>query len=166
MNKRLFLTGEVDEKMVDKAIDFMEELQSDPAAYAQKLDIYIGSDGGTLRDALTIVQYIELNELEPTTIGIGRVLSSALWIFMTGRRRILHRDCVIMQHAAGFTGAASTTPDLESDLHSLVQTTDRLHETMHSKCHKLPYGWGKNHVSDWITAQKALEWGICTEIQG
>ena len=98
-NKVHFLTGEIEDHNINKAIQWIiyeNSLDDDK----QPLMLYVNSIGGDLYQALGLIDTMRLSNKPVHTIGIGAVMSAAFLIFTSGEKghRYITRNCGIMCH--------------------------------------------------------------------
>jgi ATP-dependent Clp protease protease subunit len=94
-----FLVGEISEENITKTIQWLV-YENIKETDNKVLTLYINSQGGSLYDALALIDIMN-NSLKPIrTIGIGSIMSSAFLIFASGTKghRVISENCGIMCH--------------------------------------------------------------------
>jgi len=98
-NHTHFLTGEIEEEMVESAIKWIvyENLVDSPN---KVLTMYINSEGGNLNDAFGLIDIMKTSKYPIRTIGLGTIASAAFLIFASGTKgqRYIAKNTSIMSH--------------------------------------------------------------------
>ena len=97
-----FLTGFIEEHNVEQTIKWIvyENLIPPDPENPKILTLYINSPGGSLNDALALVDTIQSSRHPIRTVGIGQIVSAAFLIFSAGKRgeRYISKNTSIMCH--------------------------------------------------------------------
>lgn len=97
-NSIFFLTGDIDNDSIDQAIKWLtyENLLNK----TDSVTLYINSFGGSLYDALALVDVMRSSKRPVSTVGVGAVMSAAFLIFAAGAKgeRYIGRNAGIMCH--------------------------------------------------------------------
>lgn len=127
----VYVCGEIDEELTAKVI-----LAILGRGSGELITVYIGSEGGSVYDALAIMQAIKVKQAQGCQVRgevLGYAFSSASMILMACSPRIMHRDAWLGIH--GMTsGQMGDMQNLEADHahnRALVEQQARLY-TEHS----------------------------------
>lgn len=95
-----YLTGEIDEDNIKTTIQWLiyENLKTHDSN--KILTLYINSTGGSLYDALALIDIMNASQRPVRTIAVGTIMSAAFLIFVAGSKgqRIVSQNCGIMCH--------------------------------------------------------------------
>jgi ATP-dependent Clp protease protease subunit len=133
------------------------------------LKLIIHSEGGELSSAFAIVDTMRGSKIPIHTVGLGCVASSGLIIFMAGAKghRILTPNTQILSHQYSW-GNFGKDHELVSVTKEYALMTDRI-VSHYKRCTGLKEDKIKKVLlppSDvWLSAEEALELGICDEIR-
>lgn len=166
-NRKLFLTGLVDERMANQFVsEFLYLIQSD-----EPIDIYINSPGGSVNSGLVIYDIIQScdGKLPINMYCTGMAASMAAVILaggQKGRRFILpHSKCMI--HEPLMTGGAGGSAT------SIQKTAESIMETKAILNGILAKHTGKNideinestAFDNYMNAEDAVAFGLCDEVR-
>ena len=122
-----FLTGEIEEENIRKAVQWIlyENFQSQDTN--KMLTLYINSQGGSLYDALSLVDVMDASLRPIRTIAIGSIMSAAFLIFVSGNKghRIVAKNCGIMCHQF-----SDSVENKYHDIKAAVREADLCNERM------------------------------------
>ena len=94
-----FLVGEINEHSASEIIKWIiyENTINEPDKI---LTLYINSDGGSLSDALALIDIMRTSNYPIKTVGIGSIISAAFLIFSCGTKgmRVIAKNSSIMCH--------------------------------------------------------------------
>ena len=91
--KTVEIYGKINEKMVNK----VREKLSDTSFLQESLRIIINSKGGDMTSTFEIIDLIEKYE-NVETIALNDCMSSAVYIFLLGKRRYIQDKCNFVMH--------------------------------------------------------------------
>lgn len=93
-----FLTGDIDEENIKKAIQWLvyENLSNE----AKTLTLYVNTQGGDLYQAFALIDIMNVSKHVIRTVGIGNIMSAGFLIFISGTigNRIIAPNTGIMCH--------------------------------------------------------------------
>jgi ATP-dependent Clp protease protease subunit len=93
-----FLTGEIEEENIRKAIQWIayENLSNE----TKTLTLYVNSTGGDLYQAFALIDIMNISKHPIATVGLGSVMSAAFLIFVSGSvgHRVIAPNTGIMCH--------------------------------------------------------------------
>jgi ATP-dependent Clp protease protease subunit len=122
-----FLNGEIDEDNIKKAVQWIlyENLQNQDTN--KILTLYVNSTGGSLYDALALIDIMNASLRPIRTIAIGSIMSAAFLIFVSGSRghRVVAKNCGIMCHQF-----SDSVDSKYHDIKSAVKEADYCNERM------------------------------------
>lgn len=122
-----FLNGEIDEDNIKKAVQWIlyENLQNQDTN--KILTLYVNSTGGSLYDALALIDIMNASLRPIRTIAIGSIMSAAFLIFVSGARghRVVAKNCGIMCHQF-----SDSVDSKYHDIKSAVKEADLCNERM------------------------------------
>jgi ATP-dependent Clp protease protease subunit len=167
-NHTHILTGEIDDDTIDKAIRWLIYENLDTTNAEKVLTLYINSTGGSLTDALGLIDVMQNSNFVVRTIGIGNVMSAAFLIFAAGDRgeRYIAKNTSIMCH--------QFTDSMEDKYHNIkaaMKETEYLNKRMIDVLTEAT-GLAPSRVkakllpaSDvYLTAQELLDYGVADHI--
>jgi len=120
-----FLTGEIDGDKAEATIRWILTENRNPSG--ESLQLYINSEGGSLNDALAIIDIMHQSEIPITTVGLGSVMSAGFLIFASGKKgkRLIGKNSSLMCH--------QFSHELSGKYHDIKTTfreTERINERM------------------------------------
>lgn len=131
----------------------------------QPIKILIDSGGGDVMAMCSIIDTIKLSKTPIWTINIACAYSSALEIFIVGDRRIAYPYSTFLFHEGsvnGVGGDANKFRNFSKFYDTLLEVTK---ENILSHTKLTVEQYEKVKKDDWwLTAQEALEYGMCDEI--
>jgi len=166
MGKReLWFCGSVNETSAKALLDGLIGLWRKKKA---RITLYITSPGGYIPVALAVYEFIRTKSIVLQTIAMGQVASSALLIFLAGKRRIATANTTFFVHE--ITRSWDSPPHLASrELTRLAEATVAEQKLM---CRLLAEETGLSEEQwqtlaeqqTYITAQQALEYGLVHKV--
>ena len=162
--KRLYLVGEIDQKMAMDFVLAMSELSDDQA----DVDIIINTCGGEVSAGLLIYDIIQSYKYGITMYCAGLAASMGAVIFAGGRkgRRFILPHSKVMIHEpliAGGMGGSATT--IEKTAQNILETKDVLNKILAYHTGKTVEQINAATVTDnYMTAEEAIGFGICDMI--
>ena len=166
-NRKLFLTGEVTEKMANDFVSELLYLAEDP----EPIDIYINSPGGSVDAGLVIYDVIQAckEKMEINMYCIGNAASMGAVILAggaKGHRYILPHSRVMIHEpliTGGFGGSAS---NIKKCADSILETKKKLNEILAKHTGKTVKEIDKaTSFDNYLSAEEAIEFGLCDEIR-
>jgi ATP-dependent Clp protease, protease subunit len=165
-NSIYFLNGEIEEDNVADAIRWIvfENLKGGD----QPLVMYVNSVGGSVSDAMALIEIMRKSKRPICTIGIGSVCSSAFLIFASGTKglRYIADSTSIMCHQ--FSGEFEGK---YHDIKSMMRENDLVNERMLKvlqSCTDLEPRKIKSKLLPptdvWFTSEEVIELGIADDI--
>lgn len=163
--RRLFLTGEVDQ---DMAINFLSEFKH-LAESDEPVDIYINSPGGSVNAGLVIYDLIQAAPFEVNLYCIGTAASMAALILAGGKKghRFILPHSEVMIHEPLMTGGAGGSAT------TIKKRADSILEIRAITNGILAKHTGKTleeideatSFDNYMNAEEAIEFGLCDEIR-
>lgn len=158
-----FLNGDIDSYSVEEAIKWI--LYENTEGESDKvLSMYINSLGGSLTDALALVDIMRQSRFPIKTIGIGSIVSAGFMIFACGTKgmRIISKNTSIMIHQYS-DGIMGKHHDLEAHIKEMQLTNDRITNIL-KEVSNLNLRDVKSKLippSDvWLTPQELVNYGV------
>lgn len=161
-----FLTGEIDGEKAEGVIRWI--LSENMNSNLQALHLYINSEGGSLNDALAIIDIMHRSVIPIVTVGLGSVMSAGFLIFSSGTKghRLIGKNASLMCH--------QFTHELSGKYHDIKTTfmeTERINERMVDVLH-LACGMNKPHIRAkllkptdvWLSPEDVIKLGIADYI--
>ncbi len=162
--RTIYLFGEIDsntaKQVCEQLIEFDRQSQ-------EPIQIIIGSYGGEVYPAFSIIDTIKAMKSPVETMGMGMVMSAGLLIFMTGNTRKISSNASILSHRfwGGLIGS-------QAELVAGRVEHDRLHQRMieiykeHTrlKTNEEVLNTLLKETDVWLTAQQAVEYGIADQV--
>jgi ATP-dependent Clp endopeptidase proteolytic subunit ClpP len=158
------LTGEITADSVNKfETSFREALRSGQP----ELMVVIQSEGGSMYDALKIVDILLTCEKTVVTVIRGYAMSAAVLIFSCGEKRIISPNSSIMIHSVSSTMFEGRTADLKVESAEVSRLNDKM-------CHIMAENTGKpknfytrrieKNTDIYMSPEEAKEIGLATDI--
>jgi ATP-dependent Clp protease protease subunit len=163
------LTGDIDDENIDKVIRWLLYENLTGQGTGKILTLYINSTGGSLTDALALIDIMRNSEFVIRTIGIGNVMSAAFMIFAAGDKghRFISKNSSSMCHQ--FTD--SSADNKFHDIKAAMKESESLNERMINvllETTGLPRSKIKSKLlgpSDiYLSAEEMVEYGIADQI--
>ena len=160
--------GSISTETVQPVIDFIlkNEFYEEPFV---ELKVFINSSGGSLTDAFALIDVMKGSTSKISTVGIGEICSAGLAIFMAGTkgRRILTPNTAILSHQYSW-GSYGKEHELFAAQRAFDLTTKQM-LAHYKKC----TGMTEKKIREillppedvWLSAQEALQYGICDEVR-
>lgn len=130
----------------------------------EPVKIYIDSNGGCLSDTFTMIDAIKMSKTPVWTICLGAAYSGGFFTFIAGHRRIAYEHASFLYHE----GATATGADAGKfrNYAEFYQKELKQLEEVTLRYTKITPDQYKEHIKDdwWMTAEEALELGVCDEI--
>lgn len=163
--KRIWIAGNIDEEKTEK---IGEELFS--VEHNQPVDIYLNSGGGHLDCGNALYDLVfELKETSRVrTIGLGRVFSTALTIFLASSNRVCYPRTMFMWHPGQMKCAYNAPVDIRLELDALEMQNREETEKLRKCARYMPLEILENKTGQerYFSAKQALEWKLITDIIG
>ena len=173
-SRDIVLMGRIDESNVKSAIEKIVEINSfddlkekEIANYVRKpIYLYISTFGGCVYTGISLIGIIQTSKTKIITIGLGKIMSMGLYIFLCGHERQVHKFSTFLYHEISsivWDKLEGIKQDLEEDqrLQDLLDsfllektsiTRDKIEEIKKAK-------------KDWyIPATEAIKFGIADKI--
>jgi ATP-dependent protease ClpP protease subunit len=97
------LKGDVCSRTIDPIVDLLINVNlSEDFSKVGVINLFIDTDGGDLNCAFKLIDIIRMSEIPIRTIGMGKVASAGLIIFMSGAERIFSENASILSHQATY----------------------------------------------------------------
>jgi ATP-dependent Clp protease protease subunit len=165
-NSIYFLTGEIDQYIIDDCIKWIvyENLDSKDKV----LTIYINSQGGDPYSAFALIDIMKNSKFPIRTIGIGAVMSAAFLIFASGTKgeRMATRNASFMSHQF-----SETITGKYHDLKATMRAGDTFNQRMLDilkDAANLPLSKIKSKLLPttdvYLTAEELVELGVADHI--
>jgi ATP-dependent Clp protease protease subunit len=161
-----FLTGDIDEDNIRKAIQWLayENLTNE----AKTLTLYVNSQGGDLYQAFALIDVMRVSKHTISTVGLGSVMSAAFLIFVSGTigHRVIAPNTGIMCHQYSDT-TEGKHHDLKATMIEGENCNNRMLAVLEAACdldartikRKL-----LNPTDVYLTAEQMIEFGLADEI--
>lgn len=141
-----------------------DEMKGTPVEERQPIKIFIDSNGGCLTDTFTMIDAISMSKTPVWTICTGTAYSGGFFTFIAGHKRIAYPLSSFLYHE-GSTGQSADAGKFRNFADFYTKELDQLKDIT-LKYTKITPEQYKEHIKDdwWLTADEALEYGICDEI--
>ena len=159
------LTGDVDKRPVQDAIAVInDELYNKPVT---RMKFLIAASGGDVDAGVNLHMYLKALPIDVETIAFGKLDIAAIPVFLGGKRRLAVRDCQFFFHEGRYTITDPTAP-----LHAHEEAVSIFKSNLHNTIYILSRDTGNDSEtvanmlrrSKIMTAQEALDFGLCHEI--
>jgi len=130
----------------------------------EPIKIFIDSLGGSLTDAFTIINSIQLSRTPVITIALGCVYSGGFFIFITGDKRYAYPNASFLYHegSAGTQGTANQFSNFAEfykvqlkQIEDLVLNYTEIDKELYNE---------KKRDDWWMDVNEALKYKVCDEI--
>lgn len=164
-----FLSGEIDVESSSEAIKFILEANLSDNQNYDHLTLIVNSPGGTFEDGFALIDIMQGSKLPVRTVGIGIIASMGLLIFLNGKKgcRILTPNTLIMSHQWGGISIGKEHELVASHKeHDIITNIVLRHYKKNTNLKEKDirkYLLPPHDV--WLTAQEALQMGICDDIK-
>jgi ATP-dependent Clp protease protease subunit len=98
----------------------------------EPIRLFINSYGGSVYDGLALVDVIKHSKTPVHTICIGSCMSMALWVWMSGSKRLIGENGTLMFHDI-YTATYGKTEEIKQDLDESVRLQKSLVSEIVSK---------------------------------
>ncbi len=162
--RTIYLFGTIDS---NTAKQISEQLIGFDRQSQEPIQIIIGSYGGEVYPAFSIIDTIKAMKSPVETVGMGMVMSAGLLIFMTGNTRKISSNASVLSHRfwGGLIGtqAELVAGRVEHDrLHQRIIDIYKEHTRLKTNEEVLNNLLKETDV--WLTAQQAVEYGIADQV--
>ena len=158
----------IDEESVAPVIEWILVHNNAPKKSRPKtLNLIISSHGGDMHAQWALVDIMAGSNIPINTIGLGVVASAAFLIFITGKHRVLTPNTTILSHEYSTT-ISGKRHDLVAVRKEFEDFDKRMldHYVKYTKLTEKQIKKKLLRESDiYITAEEALELGVCDEIK-
>ena len=144
--------------------NLIDDKNNIPVEERQPIKLYIDSNGGDLVQTFIMIASIRLSKTPVWTIGMGAVYSGGFFTFISGHRRIAYPSSSYLYHE-GSTGTFGDAGKFRNYACFYEKQMAAL------KAHTLKFTDIDEHTYDlhikddwWMTAEEAIQYGICDEI--
>lgn len=162
MSNVIEIYGHIDNCSMLNVVSKIKELD-----ISKPITLIITSKGGDPTSVSILKEYVEKNNIEIHTIGVDRVESAAVPIFMLGKTRKVLGDTYLLIHEPKqvFTNEPKSISDLEFSLSKLKQIKEKYVNDIQPKTTiSLQEFENKISCGDWIIYPKeAKKLGFITE---
>lgn len=166
-NRKLFLTGDVNEDMANRFVSEMMYLTES----TEPVDIIINSCGGSIIDGLVIYDMIQACEGRiPINIYCTGMAASMGAILLCcgpkGRRYILPHSKVMLHEPLIASGVGGSASNIHRTAESILETKAMINEIIKKHTGRSRKEIDKVTAGDtFFTAEEAIKFGLCDEIR-
>lgn len=161
------LSSEIDDDSVRDAIEWI--LESNLSGGHEHLTLIVNSPGGDVYAGFALIDTMCGSKLPVHTVGLGCIASMGLLIFLAGKRgqRVLTPNTTIMSHQWWGANFGKEHELLSNQKHHEQLSTMILkHYKRHTRLTEKKIRETLLPPSDvWLTADQALELGICDQVR-
>lgn len=168
-NRHLYL-GDIDSEiasMIESFIRFYNQEDEEaniPIEERLPIKIFINSGGGDLMATFMLIDAIKLSRTPVWTINIGSAYSGGFFTFIAGHKRIAYPNSTFLYHE-GSTMNAGDAGKFRNFADFYDKLLDMLKDVTISNTQITEELYAEHKKDDWwLTADEALELGICDEI--
>lgn len=170
LKREIYIIGSVDGlgSTIDGYIRFWNNWDAKheiPVKERKPIKIYIDSVGGSITDALTIMDSIKLSKTPVWTIGIGKVWSSGFEIFYMGHKRLCYPHANFLWHEGSIGTNNVDAHKFRNYADFYDKQLEQFKEMLLSNTKITEEFFDKNRKDDvWMFADEAIELGVADEI--
>ncbi len=169
LNRELYL-GDIDAgtgSSIEGYIRFWnnyDNKNSIPIEDRKPIKIYIDSNGGYLRDALTIIDAIRISKTPVYTINIGCAYSGGFFVFIAGHKRFAYPNSTFLFHE-GATSNGGTSGQFENYTEFYKRLLEKVKNIVLKYTNITPEEYAEIKREDiWYDAQDGINKGFIDEI--
>jgi len=161
-----FLTGEIDGEKAEETIRWILSENRNPSG--ESLQLYINSEGGSLNDALAIIDIMHQSEIPITTVGLGSVMSAGFLIFASGKKgkRLIGKNSSLMCHQFSHE-LSGKYHDIKNSFAETERINERMVDVLHLAC-----GMNKSNIRAellkptdvWLSPEDVIKLNIADHI--
>ena len=131
-NHTHMITGEIDDTNIDKAIRWLLYENFSSETTDKVLTLYINSTGGSLTDALGLIDVMKNSKFIIQTIGVGNVMSAAFLIFAAGDKghRYISKNTSSMCHQFSDSASDSKFHDMKASMKESESLNERMTQVL------------------------------------
>ena len=128
LNRKLLLSDEITNTTIKDIIEKILEINNEDEENENKLkdfqrkpiSLFINSGGGIVYDGLALIDIIKNSKTPVYTICIGRAMSMGLWIWISGKKKLIGKNATLLFHdvSAGISGKAEY---IEQELEEILR---------------------------------------------
>ena len=117
-NRIILYNDEINKSVIERIVLPIASLSKKSA---KPITLLINSPGGSVEDGQIVVDSILTSRAPIITVAMGKAMSAAFDIFISGTRRIVYPNTVLMCHAGSTRLESLTLPQInqEAELHKL-----------------------------------------------
>lgn len=167
--KREIILGDIEADVgesVEAFIRFFNQLDEEeniPIKNRQPIKIFIDSGGGDLCATLTMIDAIEASKTPVWTINIGTAYSGGFFTFLAGHKRFAYPHATFLYHEGstmngGDAGKFRNFAEFYEKQLQMLKTITLKYTNISDELYE-----SKKRDDWWITADEAMELGICDE---
>ena len=161
-----FLTGDIDEDSIRKAIQWIvyENLSNE----SKVLTLYVNSQGGDLYSAFALIDIMKVSKHVIRTVGLGSVMSAAFLIFVSGTagHRVIAPNTGIMCHQYS-DSPEGKHHDLKATMQEGEHCNNRMLSILEDACDldsKTIKRKLLNPTDVYLTAEQLIEYGLADKL--
>ena len=167
---RQALIGDIDADVgitVENFIRFWNDYDNEnniPIEERKPIRLYIDPNGGDLTASFTMIDAIRLSKTPVYTINVGAAYSGGFFIFIAGHKRFAYPLSTFLYHE-GSTGNIADAGKFRNFADFYDKELEMLKELTLKYTKFTPEFYEEKKRDDlWLTAQEALDLGVCDEI--
>lgn len=168
--KREIILGDIEPDVgesIEAFIRFFNQLDDEeniPIEDRQPIKIFIDSGGGDLCATLTMIDAIQASKTPIWTINIGAAYSGGFFTFISGHKRFVYPHATFLYHEgstmnSGDAGKFRNFAEFYDKQLQMLKDITLKYTNISEELYE-----SKKRDDWWITADEALELGICDEI--
>ena len=166
MNRRIFLTGEINTETADSFLSQFLFLKSESD---EPIEIYINSPGGQVNDGLMIYDLIQGSTIPVNMICTGMAASMAAILLaggQKGRRFILPHSKVMIHEPLISGGVGGSASSIRNISESIMETRDIVNGILAKHTGKtIEEVNAATSFDHYMNAKESMEFGICDAIK-
>ena len=155
------LFGDISEKSVK---DVVEQVLVLNRSDIDSITIIIDSAGGTVHEALCLIDVMLLTRKKIITIGLGQICSAALLIFLAGDERKITQNTSILSHQYSGWGAEGKYHELVAGRKEEDRLEERVEQFVKMRLNATIAKKILGTTDNWITPREAIKLKIAHSI--
>lgn len=166
MKREVYWIGDVNDENLKKIIEEIRKLKEESN---ESIRLYVNSSGGAIPDGKGFYDWVRSKKIQLETVGIGKVASAAILVFLAGQKRKATKNTIFLIHnVLRRYGKETYTPIKTEEISSEIRVESILFseiiakETKITKKEALRIIKGNEHML--LTAKEAKDKGLIDEI--
>jgi ATP-dependent Clp protease, protease subunit len=164
-NRNLLINTDIDDDLIEKYT--LQLIEMDKVNH-EPITVYINSNGGDIYESFNFTDIVSSINSPVKTICLSHAFSSGFIIFMSGEKRVVYKNSILMMHPIKTWFEGENVPSVLREALFLNQMTKRLAKYFAERTSRSENYWEKKVLKSahdvYFFPEEALKLGIATEI--